>query len=45
MLFRSRPSQKLKSPTTLARVAFGAHTAKYVPPTPSTVTGCAPIFS
>ena len=27
----ARPFQRLKSPTTLTRSAFGAHTAKYVP--------------
>ena len=32
-----RPSQSLKSPTTLTRRAFGAHTAKATPSTPSIV--------
>ena len=31
----TRPSQRLKSPTTLTRSALGAHTAKRVPSTPS----------
>ena len=37
-----RPSHPLKSPTTLTRCAFGAHTAKATPSTPSWTTGCAP---
>ena len=40
-----RPSQLLKSPTTLTRWAFGAHTAKLAPGTPSIVRNCAPSFS
>jgi hypothetical protein len=36
-----RGSQPLKSPTTATEPAFGAHTAKRVPP----ATGCAPSFS
>ena len=38
----SRPSQKLKSPTTLTERAFGAHTANAVPATPSISRTCAP---
>ena len=38
----SRPSQPLKSPTTLAEAAVGAHTVNAVPATPSTLRGCAP---
>jgi hypothetical protein len=34
-----RPSQRLNGPTTLTRSAFGAHTAKRVPSSPSRVTG------
>ena len=37
-----RPSQRLNGPTTLTRPAFGAHTAKRVPSSPSRVAGCAP---
>ena len=40
-----RPSHWLKSPTTLTRSAFGAHTAKCSPATPSMVTACDPSFS
>jgi len=40
-----RPSQALKPPTTDTRRALGAQTAKRVPATPSTVTGCAPSHS
>src|SRR5262245_37502320 len=40
-----RPSQSLKSPTTLTRCALGAHTAKLVPATPSTARNCEPSFS
>ena len=32
-------SQRLKSPTTLTRIAQGAHTAKYTPAVPLTVIG------
>ena len=39
-----RPSQALKSPTTLTRRAFGAHTAKLTPATPSITRTCAPSF-
>ena len=41
----TRPSQLLKSPTTLTRCAFGAQTAKLVPGTPSMVRSCAPSLS
>jgi hypothetical protein len=37
-----RPSQALKSPTTLTRRALGAQTAKAVPSVPSWLRGCAP---
>ena len=40
-----RPSQPLKSPTTLTRIAFGAHTVKPTPATPCIDIGCAPSFS
>ena len=40
-----RPSQPLKSPTTLTERAFGAQTANAVPATPSTSRTCAPSFS
>ena len=40
-----RPSQKLKSPTTLTRRAFGANTTKATPSTPSSTIGCAPSLS
>ena len=35
----SRPSQPLKSPTTLTERAFGAQTAKETPAMPSTTRG------
>ena len=34
-----RPSQSFQSPTTLTRRAFGAHTAKMTPATPSMIRG------
>ena len=41
----TRPSQPLKSPTTLTRSAFGAHTAKCTPVVDPTRMRCAPSFS
>ena len=41
----TRPSQRLKSPMTLTRCAFGAQTAKCTPVTPSIVTRWLPSFS
>jgi hypothetical protein len=41
----SVPSHSLKSPITLTRTAFGAHTANCVPSAPSRIIGCAPSFS
>ena len=38
----SRPSQPLKSPTTLTEAAFGAQTANATPATPFSSRGCAP---
>ena len=40
-----RPFQRLKSPTTLTRSAFGAHTAKCTPTAPFNVMMCEPSFS
>jgi hypothetical protein len=44
MMWR-RPSQLLNWPTTLTRLALGAHTANSTPATPSRATGWAPSFS
>jgi hypothetical protein len=41
----SRPSQELKSPTTLTERADGAQTENAVPCTPSSSRTCAPSFS
>ena len=41
----TRPSQPLKSPTTLTERAFGAQTEKEVPATPSSSRACAPSTS
>ena len=41
----ARPSQPLKSPTTLTRCALGAQTAKCTPAAPPIVIGCAPSLS
>ena len=41
----TRPSQPLKSPTTLTLSALGAQTAKFTPATPSIAWSCAPSFS
>ena len=41
----TRPSQPLKSPITLTRSAFGAHTAKCTPVVEPIVIRCAPSFS
>ena len=38
----TRPSQPLKSPTTLTRWALGAQTAKWTPSAPPMRSGCAP---
>jgi hypothetical protein len=38
----TRPSHRLKSPTTLTRCAFGAHTEKCTPVTPPMVMRCEP---
>ena len=40
-----RPSHELKSPTTEAERADGAHTAKATPVAPSISATCAPSFS
>ena len=41
----TRPSHRLKSPTTLTRSALGAHTAKCTPAIIPQCIGCAPSFS
>ena len=41
----TRPSHRLKSPTTLTRSALGAHTAKWTPAIIPQCIGCAPSFS